>query len=239
MSSPLRRISRWVLPLAVGLVCDTAFVLAGPIAPADPAVPLTFDTAAGMSYSLVTQEPWSLLFDDRTFSSDDDSAMALLEGRRGGRNGYMVTVRMAGGPSPVEMEDARRAVAASHVWSPLGYLRSLPRVLDWSPVVLSDDESSAGFRRLPALPDDARRAPRQSSTRLHYHAPAAAQTTSLLPTRPGSRSGSGAGDDLDFDFATHGATGLGDRAQSIPAPPTTVLTLLGLAAWYARRARRR
>jgi hypothetical protein len=225
--------------LAVVLVCGAASATAGPITPADPAVPLTFDTAAGTSFSLVTQDAWSLLFDDRTFSSDEESALALLESPRGRRNGFRVTVGMAGGRSGVEMDDVRHAIAASHVWSPLGYFRSLPRIVDWSPIVLSEDESSGRLQQASAWPEDARRAPRRVAARLRYHAPAGLQTTTLLPTRPGSSSASGAGDDFNLDFATNGVPALGERAQSIPAPPATILTLLGLAAWYARRTRRR
>ncbi len=238
MSSPFVRFGGWARPLALVLVCGATSATAGPIAPADPSVPLTFDTAAGVSYSLVTQAPWSLLFDERTFSSEEESALALLEGGRNRRDGLALTMRMAGGRSQVDMDDVRRAVAGSHVWSPLGYLRNLPRVLDWSPVVLSEDESVGELRRVSASPDPAHRTPQRVSGRLHYLAPASPQATSLLPARPGSRTGAGGRDELDFDFPANGVAGLADRAQSIPAPPATVLTLLGLAVWYARRTRR-
>lgn len=237
MSSPLRRLGRWVLPLAAVLASGPS-VKAGPITPADPAVPLTFDTAAGEAYSLVTQDPWTLLFDDRTFSSDDESALALLDGRRGGREGFVTTVRIAGEHGQRELDDVRRAIATAHVWSPVTFLRGMLRVQDWSPVVLSEDESGGRLVPVPVWSDDAPREPRQFSPRLRYHAPVGPHTTSLLPGRPGSGSRSGSGHDWTAEFSTDGISSLPERAQSIPAPPAAVLTLLGLAAWYARRTRR-
>lgn len=235
---------RWTrLSMLLGLLLWLSVpVLAAPFVPTDPACPLTFDTAAGSSHSLVSVAGWSLIFDEGALAPTDEGALSLVPGGRDRGDSFTSAVRLAGGNHRIALDDVQHAISRAHVWDPRNFLTALTgRVADWSPLVFSDDSRTFGSPSSDRLVrgGGTLRVFVDTPNRLTYRAPRGPAVESLLPSRPGRRTPSGGGEGFSLDLGPGGTVALLDTTQTIPAPPAALLTLLGVGAWLARRRMQR